>query len=209
MSLVLYFAPGACSGVTINALEELGLACEYRKINIASGEQKTDAYLNINPYGKVPALVSNGKLLTENPAILIYLNTLKAGSKLLPITEDTYQQSLVYSDLMWISSSLHPAVRHVCMPAYYTVSENVEDVVKRGRVTLTTYFDMAEKRLKESSWWYGEQWSIVDVYLHWCYTRALRGGYALDDFPALTEHQKRVEARPSFQRRIAIENSKE
>ena len=205
MSLVLYFAPGACSGVTINALEELGLECEYRKIDIASGEQKTEAYLQINPYGKVPALVTDDKLLTENPAILIYLNTLKPGSRLLPITDDKYQQSLVYSDLMWLSSSVHPSVRHVCMPAYYTVNENVEDVVKRGRSALTTYFKIAAKRLKESNWWYGEQWSIVDVYLHWCYTRALRGGYALDDFPAFTAHRKRVEARPSFQRRLTVE----
>lgn len=206
MSLVLYFAPGACSGVTINALEELGLSCEYRKIDIASGQQKTESYLQINPYGKVPALLSEGRLLTENPAILIYLNTLKAGSKLLPLTDDPFQQSLVYSDLMWLSSSVHPSVRHVCMPSYYTVNENVDDVVKRGRISLAAYFEIAEKRLKDSDYLYGSEWSIVDMYLHWCYTRALRGGYALDAFPALLAHQKRVETRPSYQRRKAVED---
>lgn len=207
MSLVLYYAPGACSGITINALQELGLECEYRKIDLALGEQKTADYLKINPYGKVPALLTEGKLLTENPAILIYLNSLVPGSKLLPLAADSYHQALLYSDLMWFSSSVHPSVRHVCMPAHYTTSSDVKDVVTRAKTILTVYFNIAEQRLSTSSWWYGEQWSIVDVYLHWCYSRALRGGYSLDDFPALLAHQKRVQARPSFQRRKSIENS--
>ena len=207
MSLVLYYAPGACSGVTINAIEELGLACEYKKVDLASGEQKSESYLDINPHGKVPALITNGKLLTENPAILMYLNSLVPGSKLLPTAEDKYQESLQYADLMWFSSSIHPSVRHVCKPSFYTVSSDVEDVVKKGRIALTTYFDMIDKRLTTSTWWYGEQWSIVDIYLHWCYTRALQGGFSLDEFPALLTHQKRVEIKPSFLSRKVIENS--
>jgi glutathione S-transferase len=206
MSLVLYYAPGACSGVTINAIEELGLECEYRKLDISSGQQKTEGYLRINPHGKVPALITDGKLLTENPAILIYLNSLVSDSKLLPTAEDEYHKILSYSDLMWLSSTLHPAVRHVCMPAYYTVSSDVEDVVERARTALKVYFDIADKRLSMSKFWYGEQWTIFDIYLHWCYTRALRGGYSIDGFPALLAHQKRIEVLPSFQRRKAIEN---
>ncbi|CAM3087914.1 glutathione S-transferase N-terminal domain-containing protein [Vibrio rarus] len=62
MSLVLFYAPGACSGVTINAIEELGLECDYRRVDIASGEQKTKSYLEVNPFGKVPALVTEGRL---------------------------------------------------------------------------------------------------------------------------------------------------
>ncbi|MDB1125282.1 glutathione S-transferase family protein [Vibrio algarum] len=206
MALVLYYAPGACSGVTINALEELGLDCDYRKIDLSSGEQKTEAYRKINPYGKVPALISDDKLLTENPAILLYLHSLVADSTLLPKTDDKYQAALYSSDLMWMSSSVHPSVRHVCMPMYYTLNQDTTDVVEKGRQSLTSYFNIAEKRLHNQAWWYGSKWSIVDVYLHWCYTRALRGGYSLSDFPALLEHQQRVEARPSFQRRKAIEN---
>lgn len=206
MSLTLYCSPGACSGVTINAIEELGLDCEYHMLDIPSGEQKKPAYLEINPYGKVPALLSDNKLLTENPAILIYLNSLVPGSKLLPTAEDAYQQSVIYSDLMWMSSSVHPSVRHVCVPSYYTLSRDVEDVVNRGRQSLTTYFNIAEKRLSQSKWWYGDKWSIVDVYLHWCYTRAQRGGFSLEDYPKLLAHQKLVETRPSFSKRIAIEH---
>jgi len=207
MSLVLYYAPGACSGVTINAIEELGLECEYRKLDLSSGQQKTDAYLSINPHGKVPALITDGQLLTENPAILIYLNSLVSDAKLLPPAGNEYQKMISYSDLMWLSSTLHPAVRHVCMPSHFTVNSDVKDVVEKAQSALKTYLDMTDKRLAKSNFWYGEQWTIFDIYLHWCYTRALRGGYSIDGFPALLAHQKRVEIIPSFQQRKVIENS--
>jgi glutathione S-transferase len=154
MSLILYYSPGACSGVTINAVEELGLKCEYRKVDLAAGEQKAPEYLKVNPYGKVPALIVDGKLLTENPAILIYLNSLVPGSKLTPTPENAFHESLLHSDLMWLSSSVHPSVRHVCMPSFYTVSSDVNDVVEKGRAALKVYFDMAESRLSESKYWY-------------------------------------------------------
>ncbi len=91
------------------------------------------------------------------------------------------------------------------MPSYYTLSTDTEEVVQRGELQLKIYFDIAEKRLSTSEWWYGNEWSIFDTYLHWCYTRAKRGGYSLDPFPALIAHQSRVEARASFKRRVAIE----
>ncbi|GAD90863.1 hypothetical protein VHA01S_058_00170 [Vibrio halioticoli NBRC 102217] len=205
MSLVLYYAPGACSGVTITAMIELGLECEFKKVDLASGEQKTPAYQQINPYGKVPAVTVDGQLLTENPAILIYLNSLATSSKLMPDTDCALQRSQYYSDLMWLSSSVHPSVRHVCMPSYYTQSSDTDDVVAKGIKQLILYFTMANQHLQNSTWWYGEQWSIFDTYLHWCYTRALRGGFALDSFPALLSHQQRLEARPSFAIRQQIE----
>jgi glutathione S-transferase len=206
MSFILFYSPGACSGVTINAIEELGLSCEFRKINISLGEQKSEQYLKINPFGKVPALLVDGKLLTENPAILIYLSTLSSQTKILPEMSNDFQKSLVYSDLMWMSSTLHPCVRHVCVPSYYTLSKVVDDVVERGKIALKMNLDLAEKRLINSDWWYGNEWSIVDTYLHWCYTRAERGGYSLNDFPFLRAHQQRIENRAGYQSRILIEN---
>ena len=205
MSLTLYYSPGACSGITINAIKELGLDCEFIRVDLSSGEHKTERYLSINPHGKVPALVADGKLLTENPAILIYLNSLVEGSKLIPETDDAFQRSLYYSDLMWCSSTVHPSVRHVCVPAYYTVAEDKDDVVARGKIALTVHLQAIEKRLQESDWWYGEQWAIVDTYLHWCYSRAQRGGFPLDDYPAILAHKERIEAMPSYKRRAQIE----
>ncbi len=50
-------------------LEELGAPYEMRVLNIKTGEQRQPAYLSINPMGKVPAIVHNGALVTEQVAV--------------------------------------------------------------------------------------------------------------------------------------------
>src|SRR5262249_55638850 len=72
--LTLYFAPGACSMAAPIVLEESGEKYEPKKVDLAGGEQRTEAYLKINPQGRVPALrLDNGENLAENTAILPYL----------------------------------------------------------------------------------------------------------------------------------------
>jgi len=72
--LTLYYAPGACSMASHIVLEESGEKYEPKKVDFAAGEQRTEAYLKINPQGRVPALrLDNGEPLAENTAILPYL----------------------------------------------------------------------------------------------------------------------------------------
>ena len=72
--LTLYYAPGACSMAAHIVLEESGEKYEPKKVDLAGGEQRTEAYLKINPQGRVPVLrLDNGEPLAENTAILPYL----------------------------------------------------------------------------------------------------------------------------------------
>jgi glutathione S-transferase len=73
MSPKLYYAPGACSLASHVALEEVGIPYETQKMDLAAGDQRSEAYLRINPRGRVPALVVDGSVLTENEGILTYL----------------------------------------------------------------------------------------------------------------------------------------
>ena len=69
----LYFSPGACSLAPHIVLEELGIAYEPVLVSLKDGENKKADYLKINPKARVPALNVDGKVLTENVAILTYL----------------------------------------------------------------------------------------------------------------------------------------
>jgi len=72
--LTLYYTPGACSMAAHIVLEESGEEYEAKKVDLAGGEQRTEAYLKINPLGRVPALLlDNGEPLAENTAILPFL----------------------------------------------------------------------------------------------------------------------------------------
>jgi hypothetical protein len=65
--LTLYYAPGACSIAAHIVLEEGGEEYEAKKVDLVGGEQRTAAYLKINPLGRVPALLlDNGEPLAEN-----------------------------------------------------------------------------------------------------------------------------------------------
>ena len=55
--LTLYYTPGACSMAAHIVLEESGEEYEAKKVDLAGGEQRTEAYLKINPLGRVPALL--------------------------------------------------------------------------------------------------------------------------------------------------------
>ncbi|MGH7768986.1 MAG: glutathione S-transferase N-terminal domain-containing protein [Candidatus Binatia bacterium] len=71
--MTLYFSPGACSLASHIGLEETGAPYELKPVVLAKQQQKTEAYLKINPRGKVPSLSVDGKVLVENTAILTYL----------------------------------------------------------------------------------------------------------------------------------------
>ena len=64
------------------ALEELGLPYRVHAVNLMTGEQKSDAFLAMNPNGRIPVIVDDGFPVFESGAILIYLAE-KTG-KLMP-----------------------------------------------------------------------------------------------------------------------------
>ena len=72
--LTLYFSPGACSMAAHIALEESGEEYQAQRVNFADAEQRSEAYLKLNPQGRVPTLLlDDGEPIAENTAILPYL----------------------------------------------------------------------------------------------------------------------------------------
>ena len=81
----LYTAPTPNGWKASVTLEELELPYEVHSVNLTEAEQKTPAFLAINPNGRIPAIVDRdeGNLAVfESGALMIYLAE-KAG-RLLP-----------------------------------------------------------------------------------------------------------------------------
>ncbi|WP_375383561.1 glutathione S-transferase N-terminal domain-containing protein [uncultured Sphingomonas sp.] len=76
-TLTLHHFPGACSQVSVCALEMAELSYSLKLVNLANNEQTGPEYLAISPLGKVPLLLIDGKPLTENSAILTYIAALR------------------------------------------------------------------------------------------------------------------------------------
>jgi glutathione S-transferase len=193
--LVLYHTPGTCSRVTMSALEELELPFEDRPVDIFKGAQFREDYRAINPKAKVPALVVGDQLLTETPAIILWLTTAIPGEALLPGTEPL-ARAQAFADLVWCSNTLHPLARTIRMPHRATTGE--PGPVREAAVAqMMPLLETVAARLVSQPWWFGERWSIVDVYLAWV-VGMCEGAHV----PALAAHQSRVRERPSFQRAL-------
>jgi len=107
--LTLYYAPGVCSMASHIGLEESGAAYEVKPVALAKGEQKTDGYLKINPRGKVPALSVDGKILTENTAILNFLGKRFPEKRLLPT--ELFDEERCISTCAWLSNTVRTVNR--------------------------------------------------------------------------------------------------
>lgn len=202
-SIVLFFTPGTCSRVTLNALEELGLPFEARPIDIFKGAQRRPDYLAINPKGKVPALLVGEAVLTETPAILLWLHETHPAAGLIP-GEDAVSRAQAFADIVWCSNTLHPLVRAVLMPQRMTLGD--PDPVRAAALAqLTPELDLMQRRLGENAWWFGADWSILDVYLAWITGMCIGAKVDMGRYGALLAHMGRVRERPGFRRALARE----
>jgi glutathione S-transferase len=84
MKIALYYAPATCALAPYVTLTEAGADFEVRPLDFRKRQNFTPEYLKINPKHKVPALVVNGKILTENVAIHQWVHRNFPNAKILP-----------------------------------------------------------------------------------------------------------------------------
>ena len=203
MDLKLYIFPGACSRVAMTALEHIGALYTAIMVDLMKGAHMRPAYRATNPRGKVPALVVDGVLLSENAAIQLWLHETFPDAGLFPAADTAWDRAQILSDLFWVSSVWHPYVRANKMPARWTTGD-VAPVRERGKELLSPCVAQLEERLADTPFWYGD-WSIIDVYFYWAYTTAEEGEFDLSPYPNIARHRTAIEAMPAFQRALARE----
>lgn len=203
--VVIYAAPGTCARVPCIALEEIGVPFEYHPVVFMRGEHKSPEYKKLNPKGKIPCLVIDGEALTENVAILSYLNQCFADAHLLPATNSDLARAHQLADLSFCASTLHPLVTRIRLPHLFASADAALSVFSAGCEAMHEYFRLIEDRLTSRSWWYGETWSIVDAYLYWIFWRVEGTRFSTEHYPRFCEHAQRMVQRPSVQRALSRE----
>ena len=204
--MILYYAPTACSIAPHIALEEIGADFEARRIDLAKGEQTSPEYLKVNPRGRVPALVIDGQVVTEVPALLTYIAGLRPEAGLIP-PPGTLAHARCFDWLGFLSSTLHVAYAQFRRPARFLregsgCSDEVSDEGKR--ITKDLYREV-EQRLGDR-WAAGATYSIADMYLFPLHGWAWRFDVdAAAEYPKWTALVERMKERPAVQRVLARE----
>ncbi|HSZ66022.1 MAG TPA: glutathione S-transferase N-terminal domain-containing protein [Xanthobacteraceae bacterium] len=200
--LTLYYAPGACSMASHIALEESGEKYEPRKVDLAGGEQRTEAYLKMNPLGRVPVLgLDDGTPLTENTAILPYL-----GKRFDLWPKDALGDAKALSLIGYFASSVHPAHAHVGRPERYTADTSAFPGIKdAGLKTFQTYLKQIDGMLAGREW-FGDKYSVLDPYGFVFYTWGVRRDLPMSELKNYTAHKDRMLKRAAVGR--VVENEK-
>jgi glutathione S-transferase len=185
--------------------EEVGAPFEVRLVRFMKGEHRSPAFLQVNPLGKVPALVVDGETLTENVAILAYLDERFPDAGLLPLARTPLERARRLADLCFCSSTLHPIVTRIRLPQFFVEPESARSFWAKSCEAMRPHFDLIEERLAHGSWWRGANWSAMDAYLYWVFWRVRGAGFDVAAYPRYADHAARMEDRPAVKRVIARE----
>lgn len=194
--ITLYHCPGACSQVAVCALEMAGLDYKLELVNLGQGAQLSAEYGAINKMGKVPYLVVDGEGLGENLAILSYLAELRPEAGIFPKNASARMRAEALSGMSFCSGTLHPIVRGMFNPGRMTTGDTA-GVIEKAKELGKKSFGFAEARLAKKGWWLGEP-SIVDVYLNWAWSVAVRGGFDTEPYPNLSGLRDKLTQLPAF-----------
>src|SRR5437763_8929490 len=181
--ITLYHSPASRAFTAYWMLEELGVPFRVKTVDIRKGEQKAPAYLKLNPAGKVPTLTDGEVVVSENPAIAIYLADRYGYGTLAPKIDDpdrgAYLKWMVYSSAVVDPvASLHE--QKIDLPGFNFSFGAFDDMVS----VLTGV-------LKDRKYLLGSRFSAADVVLGGTVSRLLYQK-VLPQEPVLLDYNARL-----------------
>jgi len=197
----LYTAPTPNGWKVSIMLEEIGLPYEIRPIRLQEGEQQEPWYLEINPNGRIPAIVDHDGgdfAVFESGAILVYLAE-KTG-QLLPAERKA--RSTVLQWLMFQMGGVGPMQGQANVFFRYA-PEKIDYAVQRYQNETRRLYGVLDGRLKDREYLAGE-YSIADI-ATWPWVRIHAwAGVEIDDLPHLRRWSDAIAARPACQRGVQV-----
>jgi glutathione S-transferase len=200
--LKLYYAPNTCALASHIALEEAGANYESVRLSFKTEDQKKPDYLKINPKARVPALVTDRGIITETPAILVYIAQTHPAAKLAPV-DDPYALARVQAFNSYLCSTVHVAHAHRMRGYRWTDdAAAIETMRKKVPHTVGECFALIEREMFEGPWVMGKDYTVCDGYL-FTLTQWLGGdGVDVNRTPKIAEHFKRVGDRPAVRKAV-------
>jgi glutathione S-transferase len=196
--MTLYYCPPGCSLASHVALEESGLDYTPHAVNVKDPKERM-TLVKLNQTGKVPTLVVDGQVLTENVAILNYIATAAPGAKLVP--DGSLARAQCISLLGWYASTVHIAFRQSFRPELFSEAEAAHDGIRKsGREGFWRGLQTMDSRLADQPFMMGERFSIADTYILVFYNWAKIGSYPVESLPNLTSCKDRLRQRPAVRK---------
>lgn len=196
--LTLYHNPQSRSTIVHFMLHELGEPFEIVPIDLQAGQHKSPEFLKINPMGKIPVLRDGDAIVTETPAILVYLADKYPKAGLAPAI-DAPDRAAYLRWMFFYGSCFEPALTDIAMKretppstAGWGKPDDVLNTLSAG--------------LKPGPWLLGNRFSAADVMVG-SGVRYMLGFKILPERPEYVDYVARLEARPAHKAASAADQA--
>lgn len=178
------------------ALEEAGLAYEVRLIG--PEDQGSEEYLQLQPFGQVPAYEEDGLVLFESAAIVLHI----AGRSEVLLPADPAGRARVTAWMFAAMNSVEPYISNLVSIDLFNASKEWAKLRRPAALeALQGRLAQLAGRLDGRDYLEG-RFTAADL-LMTTVLRNLRHTDLVAQLPALEAYQRRCEARPAFQRALA------
>ncbi len=198
--LVLYTNPMSRGRIARWMLEEVGQPYRTEVMDYAS-TMKAQAYLAINPMGKVPALRHGEAVVTETAAICAYLADAFPQARLAPPPGDRLRAPY-YRWLFFSAGPVEAAVSNKALG--FAVPPERERMMGYGNFALV--MDTLEAAVSRSDYLVGDSFTAADVYVGSQIGFGLMFG-SIEKRPAFERYWQRLGARPAMARAKALDDA--
>jgi glutathione S-transferase len=206
MTARFYYSPRSCALASHIVLEHIGADFEAIRLDFQANQQRSAEYLAINAKGRVPALVTERGVITETPAILLYLAQTHPQSGMAPL-DDPFALAELQAVNSWFCSTVHVAHAHGTRGARWADDASALQAMKaKVAQNMTDCFDWIERELLRGPWVMGKDFSVADPYLFTLTIWLMQNGVELARFPRVADHYQRMLALPAVQKIAPLHN---
>lgn len=194
--IIFFGAPASSAGKTHWMLEEVGVAYEYRRVDLRDPATAAE-YRTVNSGGKVPYIVDGDVRLFESMAINFYLAE-RYKPELIP--QSPVERALCYQWSFWAVSNVQPEALAVMFEHFKPEGTRDDQHLTKSITHLARLMDQLESSIK-GPYLLGNQFTVADVNAGAVVNLALRAG-AASAGPKVSAWMEALRARPAYQRAV-------
>ncbi len=198
--LTLHYAAGTCALASHILLEQTGARYDAVRMDFASNAQRSPEFLRLNPKGRVPTLVTERGVLTETPAILLYLCQTFPQAGLAPL-DDPFALAEAQAFNSYLCATVHVAHAHGRRASRWADEpEAIAAMQKKMPQNMAECFELIEHQMFRGPWVMGEHYGLCDPYLFTIAGWLERDQVDIARFPKVAAHRERMRALPAVQK---------
>src|SRR3954468_9436972 len=181
------------------ALEETGLPYQVHALDHSGGGLNGEAYSRISPFHQVPVIDDDGFVVAESAAVVLYLAE-KSG-KLIP--GDVQGRTRVAQWCFAAVSTVAPTLTFIDFIEIFDSGNATHKLKTEVRKIAGRWLGDVERRLEDCEWIACADFTVADIMMA-CVLRGIRKTDLMDPCPAVKAYCERCEARPAWQRTLAL-----